>query len=82
MGKEAVGKSLILIGSHPSHSDSSFFDWAQLDESSFLKREVFVMTDDLHLQLEDDLETEIENFLLENEDLIEDDEEVKLINRE
>jgi len=40
------------------------------------------MTDDLHLQLEDDLETEIENFLLENEDLIEDDEEVKLINRE
>ena len=40
------------------------------------------MTDDLHLQLEDDLETKIENFLLENEDLIEDDEEVKLINRE
>jgi len=38
------------------------------------------MTDDL--QLEDDLEAEIENFLLENEDLIEDDEEVKLINRE
>ena len=39
-----------------------------------------LMTDDL--QLEDDLEAEIENFLLENEDLIEDDEEVKLINRE
>ena len=38
------------------------------------------MTDDL--QLEDDLEAEIENFLLENEDLIEDDEEVKLINHE
>ena len=41
-----------------------------------------MMTYDLHLHLEDDLETEIENFLLENEDLIEDDEEVKLINRE
>ena len=40
------------------------------------------MTDDL--QLEDDLEAEIENFLLENEDLIEDgDEEVNRIkNRE
>ena len=34
------------------------------------------MTDDLQVQLEDDLEAEIENFLLENEDLIEDDEEV------
>ena len=35
------------------------------------------MTDDL----EDDLEAEIENFLLENEDLIEDDEEVKSNNQ-
>ena len=34
------------------------------------------MTDDLQVQFEDDLEAEIENFLLENEDLIEDDEEV------
>ena len=34
------------------------------------------MTDDLQVQLEDDLEAEIENFLLENEDLIEYDEEV------
>ena len=55
-----------------------------MDESSFLKREVWsdwevLMTDDL----EDDLEAEIENFLLENEDLIEDDEEVNRIkNRE
>ena len=34
------------------------------------------MTDDLQVQFEDDLEAEIENFLLENEDLIEYDEEV------